>query len=457
MQERVTLTQAQINEELLRFPLKTPRWFWVAGFGLSIPVLAGLTAFTIMILFGLGVTGLNRPVFWGFLITNFVFWVGISHAGVMISSILRLSQAEWRRPVTRAAEVLTVFALSTSALYPVFHSGRPWRTIYWEFPYDFNRGIWSNVRSPLVWDPSAIFTYVSGAAMFVFVALLPDLANARDRTTGWRHTLYSTLSLGFRGTTRQWKLQTLAGILLSGLILPVFVSVHSIVSWDFAVSLVPTWHSTIFAPYFVIGAVWSGVAAVVTMMVILRRIFHLENYLTPDHFDCIGRLLFAVCNGWFYFYVLDVFFAMYGRDTEEVAVNELRIFQMPWAFLFFLFLITGYVVPVIGLMIKRVRRSIAAMFWGSLMVNLGMWLERYLIIVPGLVYKQSITFSWGEYTPSLIEALMVLFSFAFVSLGFLTFCKFFPIIPVFEQKEGQVFAEKIQVGRRTVPAVIREE
>src|SRR5262249_26596181 len=190
----------------------------------------------LLFIFGLGLTGLSRPNMWGFLITNFVFWVGISHAGTMISSILRLTQAEWKRPITRAAEVMTVFALSTAALFPVMHIGRPWRALYWFFPYDFPRGVWPNVRSPLVWDPSAIFTYLSSSAMFVYVALIPDLAIIRDRSTGWRRSLYSVLALGWRGNPRQWRLQGIVGFLLSALILPVFRSVHSIVSLDFAVA-----------------------------------------------------------------------------------------------------------------------------------------------------------------------------------------------------------------------------
>ena len=269
MQERVRLPDSQINKELLTGVETHPKWFFIVLTLLALMVATAAGAFGYMVNQGLGVTGLNRPVLWGFFITNFVFWVGISHAGVMISSILRLSQAEWRRPITRAAEVLTVFALMTAAIFPVMHSGRPWRTLYWTFPYDFARGIWPNIRSPLIWDPSAIFTYLTGAILFVFIALIPDMAVIRDRSTGVRKQIYGTLSLGWRGTPRQWRLQAIAGILLSALILPVFVSVHSIVSWDFGMTMsVSSWHSTIFAPYFVIGAVHSGVSAVVTMMIL---------------------------------------------------------------------------------------------------------------------------------------------------------------------------------------------
>lgn len=456
MQERKLLSDSLINDELLQFPMHTPKWFWYAMGFLGIFVVAFFTAFGIMLTFGLGVTGLNRPVMWGFMITNFVFWVGISHAGVMISAILRLSQAEWRRPVTRAAEVLTVFALATAAMFPLIHTGRPWRAILWVFPYDFARGIWPSVRSPLIWDPSAIFTYLTGSTLFVYVALLPDLAVARDRSTGWRRGMYRALALGFRGTPRQWKLQTVAGILLSALILPVFVSVHSIVSWDFAVSLVPVWHATVFAPYFVIGAVHSGVSAVATLMAVLRKIFRLENYITPDHFDALGRLLIAVSTAWLYFFFLDVVFAVFSLEAEEIVVMELRLFEWPWNFLTVVLLVTSYLIPVPLWLSRRVRRSVAGMFWTSLLVNVGMWIERYWIIVPAQMRKYNSTFQWDQFTPSIIEITLVVGSFAIVAFGFLLFSKVFPIIPIFEQKEGQVFAEEIQVGRVRVPAVIRE-
>lgn len=456
MQERVPLSSPRVNDDLLRFVFRAPTWFYVAAGGLSILVLAGIITFSLMVILGLGILGINRPVFWGFIITDFVFWVGISHAGVMISAILRLSQAEWRRPVTRAAEVLTVFSLGTAALHPLIHTGRPWRAVYWVFPYDFARGVWPNIRSPLIWDPSAIFTYLTGSSLFVYVALIPDLAVARDRSTGWRRRFYGALALGFRGNARQWRLMTLAGILLSGLILPVFVSVHSIVSWDFAATLVPSWHSTIFAPYFVIGAVHSGVSAVVTLMVILRFIFHLEDYITPDHFDALGRLLLVVANTWFFFTLLDVFFELYSREPQDVAVVQLRYFTPPFSYLALIFLFTGYIIPVSLWFSRRVRRSIPAMFITSILVNIGMWLERLLLFVPGLAVKNDLTFDWNQYAPTVFEFALVFAAIGLVSLGFLLFSKVFPIIPLYDIKEGQVASAELKVGERAVPAVIRE-
>ncbi len=455
MQERRVLSDTEINRSLLSSVLETPSWYWPTVAGLLIVVGGFLTAVTLMITFGLGVTGLQRPVFWGFMIVNFVFWVGISHAGVMISSILRLCQAEWRRPVTRAAEVLTVFSLATAASFPLIHMGRLWR-FYWVFPYDFDRMLWPDVRSPLIWDPSAIFTYLTGASMFVFMALLPDMGNLRDRTTGWQHKFYAIASLGWRGNPRQFKLQFILGILLSALILPVFVSVHSIVSWDFAVALVPAWHATVFAPYFVIGAVHSGVSGVVTMMVILRALFKWEDYITPDHFDALGRLLIAVATAWLYFFMLDFVFGIYGGESKEISVMEQRVFGWPWGFMFAVIMIFGYVLPVGAWLFRAVRRNIMWMFILSIMVNISMWLERLWLIVPGLQTKERLPFTWQVYEPSLVEIMLVLGSFGIVSLGLLIFTKLFPLIPVWEEKEGQVLQAELQIGKRRVPAIIRE-
>jgi len=457
MQDRQKLTDRQINDDLLRPVERTPRAFWIVA-GLLVLELAGaLVVLGLVFYWGLGFLGINRPVMWAVLITNFVFWVGISHAGVMISSILRLTHAEWRRPVTRAAEVLTVFALITAALFPVIHSGRPWRTIYWTLPYDFTRGIWPNVRSPLIWDPSAIFTYLTGAALFIYTIMIPDLAILRDRATGVRRRFYATLCLGWRGTARQWRFQGIAGILISAIILPVFVSVHSIVSWDFAMALVPSWHSTIFAPYFVIGAIHSGVAAVTTLMVILRRFFRLESYITPDHFDALGRLLIPIGLGWFYFFFMDFAIGLYSQETVDIAPNILRLFTPPYNVLFIIFIFSAFIIPVPSWFFRRVRRSPLLMLVTTLLVNVGMWLERFLIIAPGLQYKQPLTYTWGGYTVSIFELIITVSSFCLVALGVLLFSKVFPIIPVWDQKEGQRLQDEIQTGRRKVPAVILKE
>jgi molybdopterin-containing oxidoreductase family membrane subunit len=464
MQDRVVLghtpqeVDSRINRELLTNVLNTERRYWmIVGFLALVVALAG-GAVGYMINKGIGVTGLHRPVFWGFMITNFVFWVGISHAGVMLSAILRLAQAEWRRPATRAAEIVTVFALMTAILFPIIHSGRPWRTMYWAFPYDFARGIFPNVRSPLVWDPTAITTYLTSSIMFVIVALIPDFAVMRDRTKGVGKAIYSVLAMGWRGTPRQWRLQIVAGFLLSALILPVFVSVHSIVSWDFGVAQsVEAWHSTVFAPYFVIGAVHSGVSAVVTVMIILRWLFHWENYITKDTIDSLGRLLIVVATAWFFFFVIEILYSIYTLEDAELALRRMQLWEAPYSWLFLTFILTGYFIPVPLWLFKNVRRSFKWMLITTILVNIGMWIERFLIVVPGLARKQGLSFSWSTYHPSLIEILLVIGSFAFVSMNILLISKVIPLIPLYDIKEGEILKDEIKIGKVTVPATMREE
>ena len=253
------------------------------------------------------------------------------------------------------------------------------------------------------------------------------------------------------------QLQTVAGILLSALVLPVFVSVHSIVSWDFAVNVaVEGWHSTIFAPYFIIGAIHSGVSAVAMVMALMVWGWKLENYITRDHFDAIGRLLIVVATTWFFFFALEFFYAIYTLEDPEIALRTMQVFEWPYGPMFFVFIVASYFIPVPLWLFKKVRRSPMGMFLTTISVNIGMWLERFLIIIPGLARKTPFTFDWGTYHPSIIEIALVCFTFAFVTLGVLVFSKFFPLVPLFDVKEGEVFRDEIKVGRRTVPASIRE-
>ncbi|MEX2599761.1 MAG: NrfD/PsrC family molybdoenzyme membrane anchor subunit [Dehalococcoidia bacterium] len=436
--------------------MTTPTWWIVLTSVLGLIVAICAAGVGYMIWTGLGMTGLRQPVFWGFMIVNFIFWVGISHAGVMISAILRLSQAEWRRPMVRAAETMTVFALMTSLLMPVIHAGRPWRIFYWVMPYDFARGIWPNVQSPLVWDPTAIITYLTSSSLFVYTALIPDLAVIRDRSTGWRRTVYGALALGWHGNPRQWKLQGIAGILLSALILPVFVSVHSIVSWDFSVSLVPSWHVTVFAPYFVIGAVLSGVSAVVTLLIVMRKLYKLENYLWEEHIDALARLLVVVAIAWFFFFWLDFIYALWLLEDQEITVWQLRLFTPPWSWLFLAFISLSFLIPIPLWMFRKVRRSFTWMLWTSLIVNVGMFLERLIIIAPALMRKGPMTFNYNTYAPSLIEVGVIVGTVALVPLLLLLFSKFFPLIPLWEEKEGQILMDEVKVGNRVVPAIVKE-
>ena len=458
MQEGRPIADREINRSLLNTLFENPLWYWGLIAFLAVFVLGAMCAAGYMFNRGLGVTGLNRPVMWGFFITNFVFWIGISHAGVMLSAILRLSKAEWRRPATRAAEVLTVFSLMTAMLMPLIHAGRPWRVFYWVFPYDWARGVYPDVRSALIWDPSAVFTYLTSSILFVYIALVPDLAVIRDRSTGIRRMIYAVMCLGWRGTTRQWKFQVIAGILLSALILPVFVSVHSIVSFDFSMVVsVKSWHSTIFPPYFVIGAVHSGVAAVVIVLVLMRWLFGWQEYIRPEHLDALGRLLIVVATAWFFFFVMEFIFGLYSLEADEIAVKDFITEQPPWNWLFMTFVGTTYFIPVTMWLFKSVRRNPGLMIIACVSVNIGMWLERFLIIVPGLAQKQLFNFAWYTYAPSPVEVVIIMGTFALVSMLMLLAAKVFPLIPLYDIKEYEILRTEIQIGRKTVPAVIREE
>jgi molybdopterin-containing oxidoreductase family membrane subunit len=452
----MSTSASRTNDDLLAFVLgRPPRWFWISTGLCTIVLLAGLASVGALVLDGLQLLGLNDNVYWAIFIANFIFGVGMSHAGVMISAILRLSQAEWRRPITRTAEMLAIFSLITAAVFPIIHTGRLWRTAYWVFPYDFNRGVWPDVRSALIWDPSAIVTYLLGTLLFVYVDLIPDAAVARDRATGFRQRIYAGLALGFRGTTRQWRMQEVAGQLVSALVLAVFVSVHSIVAWDLSMAIQPGWHSTALAPYFVIGAVYSGVAGVMTVMIGLRRGLHLEHYITENHLDALARLLLAVAPAYFFFFLTDFYFGIFSRDPNELQIWNLRIFEPPTNILFFI-QILSLLLPVPFLFVRRFRRSFPVMFWTSLSINIGMWLERYLLVVTPLQLKQPFTFGWiPTYVPSVVEAIATAASFALVGLGVIVFAKVLPIVPVWDEKEGTVLSTTVRVGRIDVPATAR--
>src|SRR5213594_1190051 len=312
-------TERKINEDLLRPLWQTPVWFFMLIAGLGIIVLAGVGSWTYQVWNGLAVAGIRWPVFWAFYITNFVFWIGISHAGTLISAILRLANAGWRRPVTRCAEVLTVFALSIGAMFPIIHLGRPWLA-FWLFPVPNQRGLWPNFRSPIVWDFFAINTYLIASVTFLLLPILPDWALVRDQATGWRRRVYRLLALGWRGTPRQWHRLETAIHTMAIVIIPVAVSVHTIVSWNFAMAPVPMWHSTIFGPYFVAGAIFSGITALILAMAFLRKFLHLEEYFRPEQFDNLGKLLLMMSLLWVYFIFAERLTVWYGNESAEMAV-----------------------------------------------------------------------------------------------------------------------------------------
>jgi Ni/Fe-hydrogenase subunit HybB-like protein len=279
-----------VDADVLDPMYHTGRRFWILAVVLGGLVAMWFSTWLYQMYWGIGVTGLNRPVEWALYIVNFVYFIGIGHAGTFISAALRVLKIEWRRPISRAAETLTLFALLTAAMFPLVHLGRTWK-FYWLIPYPNQRGLWPNFHSPLIWDMMAIFTYLTGSILFLYLGLLPDLAMARDHTGGWRHKFYRILSLGWRGTEREWAHHGTALNIFSYVIIPVMFSVHTIVSWDFAMAVQPGWHSSIFGPYFVIGALFSGVAAVIIVLAIIRKAMHLEYFLRQEHFDGMAKFL----------------------------------------------------------------------------------------------------------------------------------------------------------------------
>ena len=428
----MTKTPEQVNNDLLRPLLGTSARFYAAVFVLAAGVVAAFAAWGYQMWNGIGVWGINRPVFWAFDITNFVFWIGISHAGTLISAILRLANAQWRRPVTRCAEVITVFALSIGAMFPIIHLGRPW-LFFWLIPYPSERQIWPQFRSPLLWDFFAINTYLIGSVTFLTLPIIPDWALVRDKTTGWRKRVYGILSLGWRGTPKQWARLETAMHIMAVAIIPVAVSVHTIVSWDFAMAPVPMWHSTIFGPYFVAGAIFSGIAALILAMACLRKFLHLEEYLLPVHFENLGKLLLMMSLLWFYFIFAERLTVWYGNEPAEMAVFA-STQRGPFAPLFWTMVICNFVIPFIFLAIKRLRTITGTVIAASTVV-VGMWLERFLIIVPSLSHKY-LPFDWGTYRPTWVEITITAGTFAGMALLYLLFAKAVPIISIWELKTG---------------------
>jgi len=425
-------TAEQIEKDLLRPIFRSSPRYWIAVGISSSLVLAGVYAFGYQLYNGIGVWGINSPVFWALDITNFVFWIGISHAGTLISAILRLCNATWRRPVTRCAEAITVFSIIIGGLVPLCHIGRPWLA-YWMIPYPNQRCIWPNFRSPLAWDFFAISTYLTGSTTFLYLPTIPDFAAIRDASKGLRKRIYSMLALGWQGTPRQWQRLEIAMHIMAIAIVPVAVSVHTIVSWDFSMTLVPMWHSSIFGPYFVIGAIFSGIAALILAMALLRRFLHLEEYLKPVHFNNLGKLLLTMSLLWFYFTFAERLTTWYGNTPAEMTVFWETINQH-FAPMFWIMVLCNFVIPLPLLAIKKLRTIIGtAIASGAIVV--GMWIERFLIIVPSLDHK-FLSYSQGSYRPTWVEDTLMAASFGMMALLYLLFAKFVPMISIWEMKVG---------------------
>jgi Ni/Fe-hydrogenase subunit HybB-like protein len=390
--------------------------------------LSGLIAWGYQIHRGLGVTGLERPVFWGFYIVDFVFWIGISHAGTLISAILRLTDAGWRKPVTRAAEAVTVFALAIGGMFPLIHLGRVWY-FYWLVPYPNSRLLWPNFRSPLLWDLTAILTYMTGSVVYLYLPLIPDVAQLAQHAKGWRRFLYRKLALGWTGSDLEWNALERAIKLMAGIILAVAVSVHTVVAWDFAMAIAPMWHSSIFGPYFVTGAIFSGIAALLLVMAIIRHAMHLEKYLTLRHFNNLSKLLLLMSLLWLYFTLAENLTVWYGNDPKEMTVFGARV-RGPYAPYFWTMMFLNFVVPFVLLGIRRLR-SVTTATISSVGVLIGMWLERYIIVIPTLSFPR-LASGWTRYGPSWVEIAITAATFAAMTMLYLGFAKLFPIVSVWE-------------------------
>ncbi len=407
-------------------------WWWLAFLAAGSVLLLGVVAVSDQLVVGIGTWGLNRSVGWAFDITNFVFWIGIGHAGTLISAILFLFRQKWRTSVNRSAEAMTLIAVMCAGIFPVIHMGRAW-LFYWIIPYPNGRGpLWINFRSPLVWDFFAISTYFLISLVFWYVGLIPDLATLRDRVRpGWYRRFVGLFSLGWNGSYRTWRRYEVVYLLLAGLATPLVVSVHSVVSTDFAAALLPGWHSTIFPPYFVAGAIFSGMAMVLTLMLVVRKVLHLEDYLTPRHIEAMAKLVLATSCLVGLSYAIEFFTAFYeGNPYETFTFTNRALGPLGWAFA--VMVACNVVFPQL-FWFQAVRRRLLLVFAISVLVNVGMWMERFVIIVSSLE-RDFLPSSWTGYAPTLIEVATLLGSFGLFFSCFLVFCRILPVIAMAEVK-----------------------
>lgn len=444
MSRESTLTYSKVNQDIIRM-LDKPTFKWVALF---IPTLGcvgfGLFCFLYQVYSGLGVAGYRHPVFWGVYITNFVFWVGIAHSGTLISAILYLFRARFRMSIYRIAEAMTVFAVLTAGLFPIIHLGRPWN-FYWLFPYPNQREIWINFKSPLIWDVFAVSTYLTVSAIFFFVGMIPDIAAIRDRVREVpRKIIYTILSLGWKGSNWEWLHYTRAYLFFAAFATPLVLSVHSVVSWDFAMADLPGWHTTIFAPYFVAGAIFSGLALVISLAVPIRKLFHLEEYITLDNFEGMAKLIIFTSMIVTYAYAAEFLLAWYSGNPAEWGQFKYRA-TGDYALFYWIMVFCNSAVPIL-LWFKGIRRNIKALFVISLFINIGMWFERFNIIVISLSHGFE-PGAWGIYKPTWVEMGITVGSFAWFFMFFLIFIKTLPAISIAEMKEILPVPKK-EVGPR---------
>jgi Ni/Fe-hydrogenase subunit HybB-like protein len=410
---------------------KTPLWWWVAFVPSFLTMLLCFSCIGYLFATGIGVWGLNQPVGWAWDITNFVFWIGIGHAGTLISAILFLLRQKWRTSINRAAEAMTLFAVACAGIFPLIHVGRPWLA-YWLFPIPGANAIWPQFRSPLLWDVFAVSTYGTVSLLFWYVGLVPDLATMRDRAkTRARKFFYGLFALGWNGSNRHWSNYEKAYLLLAGLSTPLVLSVHSIVSFDFAVSQVPGWHTTIFPPYFVAGAIFSGFGMVLTLLIPLRTVCGLQDVITVRHIELMGKVILATGSIVGYAYGMEFFVAWYGGSPYEGYAFMNRA-TGPYWWAYWIMISCNVISPQL-FWFKRIRRNILFVFIISIFVNIGMWFERFVIIVTSL-HRDYLPSSWGYFNPTWVDVCTFIGSFGLFFTLFLLFMRFLPMIAISEVK-----------------------
>lgn len=427
------ITYKEVNDDVINAMTSTgPLYYFVLAGMFILTLLLFLLPWIYQIKTGQGVTGLNNPSYWGLYLVNFVFWVGVAHAGTLISAMLYITHTPWRRSVHRSAETMTFFALIISVSFIMIHMGRVWN-FYWVLPYPNQRTIWTNFISPLMFDVFAISTYFLSSLIFLYFGLIPDIAAIRHRATGWRRKLYEALSLGWRGTEREWYIRDKAYMLFSVLIMPLVVSVHSVVSWDFALGIVPGLHKTAFAPYFVTGALYSGFAGVVLLISILRRVQHSAKYITERHYDRIGIMLLVLSLMWSYLTILEIVMGLTSGSSYELEHLKYKLLNPRFSNLFALMIFSNTILPL-SLAVRKIRTSITCQFIISIFILTGMWLERFLIFSTALPRK-FLPYAWHDYHPGWVEIAITAGSFCLFIFMFMIFMKIFPVISITEVKE----------------------
>jgi Ni/Fe-hydrogenase subunit HybB-like protein len=410
---------------------KTP-FHWFIGFAIAFCVAQLLLFTTIWLLLkGIGIWGTNQPVGWAFPIINFVWWIGIGHAGTLISAILLLLNQKWRTSINRFAEAMTLFAVANAGIFPLVHTGRPWLAAYWLFPIPNVMGIWPQFRSPLIWDVFAVSTYATVSLLFWYIGLIPDLATLRDRAKNpYFKFVYSIFCWGWRGSARHWHRYELAYLILAGISTPLVLSVHSLVSLDFAVSQIPGWHATFFPPYFVGGAIYAGFAMVLILCIPLRHLYNMKDFITHTHLVFMGKVMMATGFIVVYSYAMEAFFGWYGASQYEWFMIKNRIWEGPYWFMYWLLILCNGV-SIQFLWFKRFRESEVALFLISIVVSIGMWLERFVIIVTSL-HRDFLPSSWGMYSPTIFDITMFVGTLGFFFTLIFLFVRFLPVISIFE-------------------------